>query len=163
MGQTIDLSVNLLMSGWSGVSTFFYPEHYDWFYLYSLIGSDQCSQLMRLGLQTCPRKTAHSLSFLWFLTLLLVLCIFLPTFLSLWHPGPLREEKKWSTGEGENYFAEIAYCLPLNWQSAMSNGRTSLSREVDLSLQLDELKDYIMSSYNTICWTSPDIHKSLDK
>lgn len=70
--------------------------------------------------------------------------------------------KNWSVGKGENYFAEIAYCLPLNWQSAMSNGRTSLSREGNLSLQLDKLKDYIMSSHNTICGTSSDIHKSLE-
>ncbi len=86
-GQTTDLSVSLLMSGWSGPSMLFYPERYDWFYLYSLIGSDQCSQLMRLGLQDCPRKAAHSVSSLSFLTLLLVLCI-LPTFLSLWRLGP---------------------------------------------------------------------------
>ncbi len=130
-GQTTDLSVSLLMIGWSGPSMLFYPERYDWFYLYSLIGSDQCSQLMRLGLQDCPRKAAHSVSSLSFLTLLLVLCI-LPTFLSLWRLGP--PWKKWSVGEGENYFAEIAYCLALNWQSAMSNGRASLSREVNLSL-----------------------------
>lgn len=60
------------MSGWSGASILFYPERYDWFYLYSLIGSDQCSQLMSLGLQDCPRKAAHSVSSLLFLTLLLV-------------------------------------------------------------------------------------------
>lgn len=99
------------------------------------------------GITGLPQKSC-TFSFLSFvLTFLLVLCI-LPTFLSLWHLGPPR--KKWSVGEGENYFAEIAYCLALNWQSAMSNGRTSLSREVNLSLQFGELKDYIVSSHNII-------------
>lgn len=138
----------------------FYPERYDWFYLYSLIGSDQCSQLMRLGLQDCPRKAAHPVSsfifdpftsFVYFVHFSFAACDTLDLV-----------GKKWSVGEGENYFAEIAYCLPLNWQSAMSNGRTSLSREGNLSLLLDKLKDYIMSSQNTICGTSSDIHKSLE-
>jgi len=150
------------MSGWSGASILVYPERYDWFYLYSLIGSDQCSQLMRLGLQDCPRKAAHSGSSLSFLTLLLIFMHFVHFSFAACDTLDLVGKNE-SVGEGENYFAEIAYCLPLNWESAMSNGRTSLSREVNLSLQLDDsLKDYIVSSHNTICETSPDNHKRVE-
>ncbi len=83
------------------------------------------------GIKGLPQKSC-TFSFLSFVFDPLTRFVHFAHFLSLWHFGPPR--KKWSVGEGENYFAEIAYCLALNWQSAMSNGRTSLSREVNLSL-----------------------------
>lgn len=67
--------------------------------------------------------------------------------------------EKWSIGEEENYFADMAYCLSLNWQSAMSDGRKSLSREANLSLQSDELKDHGLSNQDTICGTILNVHK----
>lgn len=72
---------------------------------------------------------------------------------------PRTSRKKWSIGEEENYFADMAYCLSLNWQSAMSDGRTSLSREANLSLQSDELKDHGLSNQDAICGTSLNVHK----
>lgn len=135
----------------------FYPECHDWFYLYSLIGCDQCSQLMRLGLQGCPRKPAHSNCSLSFWPMC-SFCMFspLPSCLDTAYLS-----KKRRIGEGKNYIAVISYCLPLNWKGAMSEGRMSLSREVNLLLQSKEVKDPDLSNQDAICETSLNIHKRM--
>lgn len=82
-----------------------------------------------------------------------------PASLLPWHPGPLGKNEVLARKKITLQRWLIVFLL--NWQSAMSDGRTSLSREANLSLQLDELKDYDLSNWDAICCTSLSVNKRM--